>query len=79
MDARVCRPAPAGGRGRFDVRITAADGTLYQARVAVPLTTRVDAGGFPEACDRQDGANGAFTEYCNSSEFRYVVTSGISG
>jgi hypothetical protein len=79
MDARVCRPAPAGGRGRFDVRITAADGTLYQARVAVPLTTRVDAGGFPEACDRQDGANGTFTEYCNSSEFRYVVTSGISG
>jgi hypothetical protein len=68
-----------GSEYRFDVRITAVDGTVYEAGASVPLTTHVNEGGFPEICEREDGANGTFWEYCNSSEFRYVVTSGFGG
>lgn len=69
---------PLGSDYRFDVRITAADGTVYEARAVVPLATSLSQGGFPEACDRTELGAGAFREYCNGSEFRYVVTSGFS-
>jgi hypothetical protein len=45
--------------------------------VAVPLTTRVDQGGVPLACDRRELGAGAFTERCDRSERHFVVTSGI--
>ncbi|WP_420125811.1 PKD domain-containing protein [Longimicrobium sp.] len=69
--------SPLGSEYRFDVRITAVDGTEYVARSIVPLTTRVDEGGFPQACSREELGGGGFREYCNLSEHRYVVTSGF--
>ncbi|MBW3569830.1 MAG: hypothetical protein KY467_01875 [Gemmatimonadetes bacterium] len=69
-------PVQLGNDFQFNVRITAADGTVYRAEADFPLAASIEQGGTPETCTRYHWYESAYQETCSSSAFRYEVLSG---